>query len=268
MRRFRTTAGALVALFAFTATPALAKEFTTSRLPKECSEELPCKTKGIGIGSADEAHPEYTQKFKFGGFTILCKKAATKAKTPAEGAPVWGTSQTFASEVKFSSCGTEAKFGTNTGFLKTSFNGGLPIKFLWHVNGFAEIGSEETASEIEVGSGTTTFTISGKICKIGWPAQTVPAVAEKKPEGEYSSAVYSNNEIPVEESKLKRFPSGFQKRLVIANEFKAMKYTYEEGQCLGEGGFEEEFKGAEAKTGFYKGTFEEWVEGGNLGFNP
>jgi hypothetical protein len=87
MRRFRTTAGVLVALFAFTATPALAKEFTTSRLPKECSEELPCKTKGIGIGSADEAHPEFTQKFKFGGFTILCKKATTKAKTPAEGAP-------------------------------------------------------------------------------------------------------------------------------------------------------------------------------------
>ena len=47
-----------------------------------------------------------------------------------------------------------------------------------------------------------------------------------------------------------------------------MKYTYEEGQCLGEGGFEEEFKGAEAKTGFYQGTLEEWVEGGNLGFNP
>jgi hypothetical protein len=94
----------------------------------------------------------------------------------------------------------------------------------------------------------------------------VPAVAEKKPEGEYSAAVYSNLEHPVEISK--RFPSGFQKRLVIANEFKGMKYTYEEGQCLGEGGFEEEFKGAEARTGFYKGTFEEWIEGGNLGFNP
>ena len=81
-------------------------------------------------------------------------------------------------------------------------------------------------------------------------------------------SVFSNNEVPVEESKLKRFPSGFQRRLVISNEFKGMKYVYEEGQCLGEGGFEEEFKGAEARTGFFQGAFEEYVEGGNLGFNP
>jgi len=268
MRPVRTTAVLLVALFALSATPALAKEFVTSRLPKECSTELPCKTKGFGVGSVDENHPEYTQKFKFGGFTILCKKATTKAKTPAEGAPTWSSSQTFATEVKFSTCGTEAKFGTNTGLLKTTFNGGLPIKFLWHVNGFAEIGSEETETEVEVGGGTSTFTIAGKICKIGWPAQTGPAVAEKKPGGEYSAAVYSNNEFPVEESKLKRFPSGFQKRLIIANEFKGMKYVYEEGQCMGEGGFEEEFKGAESRTGLFVGTFEEYVEGGNLGFNP
>jgi hypothetical protein len=268
MRRVRMTAGVLVALFALTATPALAKEFTTSRLPKECSTELPCKTVGRGIGSPEEAHPEYTQKFKFGGFTILCKKGITHAKTPAEGAPVWSTSQTYATEVKFGECGTVAHFGPNAGLLRTQFNGGLPVKFLWHVNGFAELGSEETASEVEVGGGTTTFTIAGKICKIGWPAQTVPAVAEKKPAGEYSAAVYSNTEVPVEGTKLKKFPSGFQHRLIIANEFKGMKYTYEEGQCMGEGGFEEEFKGAEAKSGLFIGTFEEEVVGGNLGFNP
>jgi hypothetical protein len=269
MSYLRTIAvSAVVCACAVAATPALAKNFESSRIPNECSEASPCTTKGVGIGEVSEKFAERTARFKFGGFEILCKKVALKAKTVGEGAITWSTSQTFATEVKFNSCGTVAHFGSNAGELKTGFNGGKPVKFVYHVNGFAEEGSGETTTEVELGGATTTFTIAGKICKIGWPEQTVPAVAEKKPEAEYSSAVYSNTEVPVLETQLKKFPSGFQKRMIIANSFKGMKYVYEEGQCLGEGGFEEEFKGAEAKTGLFEGQFEEQVNGGNLSYNP
>ena len=64
----------------------------------------------------------------------------------------------------------------------------------------------------------------------------------------------------------KKFPSGIQKRLIIKNEFKGMEWFYEEGQCLGEGGFETTAKTEEAKSGVFNGTLEETLNGGNLSF--
>lgn len=87
--------------------------------------------------------------------------------------------------------------------LKTNFNGGVPLKFVFHENGFAEFGTGETESEVEVSAGASTFTIGAKTCKISWPAQT------------------------------------------ISSELKHMHYVYEGGQCVGEGGFEEEAKSTE-----------------------
>jgi hypothetical protein len=136
---------------------------------------------------------------------------------------------------------------------------------VYHVNGFAQLGAGEVESEIEVGSGSASFSISGKVCKINWPAQTVPAKAVVHPEETFSSAVYSTKEVPVEEKQKSKFPSLFQKRLVIKNQFKSMEWSYEEGQCLGEGGFEEAVKKEEAKSGVYEGTLEELINGGNLG---
>jgi hypothetical protein len=275
MRYLRMTGGlaAVVCAFAVMTAPALAHEFVASRLPKPITEAEPGRTKGIGIGNPFEgttlenpAFEKVTQEFKFGAFLIVCNKALAKAKTTAEGAVGFASSPIFASEVKFAECGDAVKLGSSYARLKTTFNGGLPIKFAWHANGYAEFGSEETVSEVEIGGGTTTFSVGGGICKIGWPAQTVPVRAVKKPAEQYSSAVYSNTEVPVLETQLKKFPTGFQKRLIIANEFKGMKYIYEEGQCKGEGGFEQEFKGAEGNSGFYKGTLEEEVVGGNLSF--
>jgi hypothetical protein len=266
MRHLRMTIGfaAVVCACAVFSAPALAKEFTASRAPHPCSEAEPCKTKGKGIGTVDEARPEYTQQFKFGSFTIECKTAASHAATPAEGAITWSTSQIFATEVKFGGCKTLAKFGTFTGAIATKFNNGLPVKFVYHVNGFVEEGSGETETEVEVGGAASSFKIGGKICTISWPAQTVPATAVKKPEGEYSAAVYSNNIVPVTVSN--HFPTGLQEKLVIANKFRQMSWEYEEGQCVGEGGFEEEAPKTEAKTGQFTGTFEEEVNAGNLGF--
>jgi hypothetical protein len=274
MRHLRMALGLVVAVCAFSlaAGPALAHNFTASRLPKPLSEAEPGKTKGFGIAS-EGLEAERNQFFKFGPFEILCT-ATAHANTIEEGAVSWSTHQTFSTEIKFQKCLTKAHFGTFTGGLATSFNvnpetkKAEPIKFVYHVNGFAEIGTGETVSEVEVGSGEANFKISGKICKINWPRQTVPAVAEKKPSEEFSAAVYSNNFVPVEETlaNKNKFPSGFQQKLVITNAFKNMAWKLEEGQCAGEGGFEEEAKTLEAKTGLYKGAIEEMVIGGNLGF--
>src|SRR5438067_1607399 len=174
MRKLSTTfgvAGALCAV-ALAATPAFGyTEFTASRVTP-LTESNPGQTKGV----APEG--EFSQKLKFGNFTIKCD-AKTSAKTIGEGAIVWETSKTFATEIKFYKCLTEAHFGTFTGGLKTYFNEGKPMKILYHINGFAEIGTGETFTEVEIGGAEASFKIAGKICKIDWPAQTVPAKAEK-----------------------------------------------------------------------------------------
>jgi hypothetical protein len=87
-----------------------------------------------------------------------------------------------------------------------------------------------------------------------------------KPTEEFSAVQYSNKEVPVEERKWKQFPSHFQNRLIIKNAFKTMDWRYEEGQCLGEGGFEGGAPKTEAKNGIYNGSLEEEVSAGNLGF--
>jgi hypothetical protein len=256
---------------AFAATPAMAGEFVASRQPKPLSETEPGKTKGVGIGSSTVGHEERSQEFKFGAFTIVCA-AKTNGKTIAEGAISWNMSQVFATEVKFEKCLTKAGFANWFGGLPTRFNVNPethkqePVKFVYHHNGFVELGSGEVESEIEVGSGSASFTIAGKVCKVDWPSQTVPAVAVEKPEKKYSTATYSNTEVPAPETQLKKFPSGFQKRLVIANNFKGMEWSYEEGQCLGEGGFEEGAEKTEGIGATYKGTLEEEVITGNLSF--
>ncbi len=268
MRNLKAILGlaALVCTFAALVAPALAAEFTASKLPNGCTEAEPCRTKGKGIGSPDEVRPEYTQKFVIGAFTIECKNAVSYAKTPAEGAFTSEKSSIFATEVKFAKCLTLARFGAFTGGLPTSFNGGHPVKFVYHTNGFAELGSGETEEAVEIGGTETSFKISGRVCTVNLPPQTVPIGAVKKPEGEFSAATYSNEEVPVSEKLIKRFPSGMQNKLIVANKFRGMKYSYESGQCKGEGGFEEEAKTTEGHSASYTGTLEEEVPGGNLGY--
>jgi len=241
---------------AFAAPAMAAEEFVASRAPTECSEATPCKTHG----KAPEG--EFSQILKFGAFEIRCN-AGTHALTVGEGAITWESNSTFATEVKFTRCKTAAKFGSFIGGLATTFNEKKPMKILYHINGFAEFGTGETTTEVEIGGAEASFKISGHICKINWPAQTVPARAEKHPEEEFSAATYSNKEVPVLVSK--KFPTGIQQKLLIANELKGMKYSYEEGQCVGEGGFEEGAKITEGKTGKWTGLLEEEVVGGNLG---
>ena len=268
MRNFKATFGlaAVVCMFAVMVAPALAAEFTASKLPSNCSEAEPCRTKGKGTGFPDEKRPEFTQLFKIGTFTIVCKKAISYAKTPAEGAFTTTGSSTFSTEVKFAECLTETKFNSFTAGTRTVFNGGKPVKFVYHTNGFAELGSGETEQAVEIGGTETAFKLAGKVCTINLPPQTVPINAVKKPEGEYSAATYSNEQVEVPEKLMKRFPAGFQNKLLVANRFRGMKYKYEGGQCVGEGGFEEPAKQTEGHNASYSGSLQEEVPGGNLGF--
>jgi hypothetical protein len=158
--------------------------------------------------------------------------------------------------------GTPTSFNVNPETKKSE-----PLKFVYHVNGFAEFGSGETESEVELGSGAASFKVGGKVCNINWPAQTVPAKATVKPGEAFSDVTYSNNEVPVEAKKIKQFPTLFKNRLIISNDFTTMAWSYEEGQCLGEGGFENGSPGkTEAKDGIYRGQLEEELTAGNIGF--
>jgi hypothetical protein len=270
MRHLRMTFGlgaavcaaATVCALALASAPAVAAEFTASRLlPSPCTEETPCKTKGRGVASEfPEKFSGYTQQFKFGAFRIDCEKAKTTGNTPAEGAITWETSQTFATEVKYSKCLAPVHTGGFTVGIHTYFNEGKPVKFVYTAAKEAEFGTGETESEVEVAGGETVFKVGAKVCKINWPSQKLTA--------KEAGITFSNTEVAVTEKQLKKFPSGFQQRLVIFNGWKHLLWNYEEGQCVGEGGFEEEAAHTEGHFGEYHGALEEEVVGGNLGFTP
>jgi hypothetical protein len=273
MKNLKLAAGLAVAIGALAATPiaATAAQFEASRLPKALSEAEPGKTKAVSTGSTELGGEERSLEFHFGQYHIFCG-AKGLDKTVNEGAVSWLTSPTFATTIKFEKCLTKIDVEGVYEGISTKFNWSPetkkvePIKFVYHQNGFVELGSGETESEVEVGSGTAAITIAGKLCKIDWPRQTVPLKAVKDPNETFSAATYSTKEVPVGSKELRKFPSGFQKRLLIANEFKGMEWSYEEGQCLGEGGFETVAKKEAAKTGTFKGSLEEQIVGGNLSF--
>ena len=268
MRRLATALGVAATCALFSSAPALAGEFTASRLPKPCTETEPCRTRGKSIES-EGLTGEHNQKFHFGPFEIYCA-AAAHANTVGEGAITWALNPTFSTEVLFTKCLTKVKFVGFTGGLATVFNRNAetkkiePIKIVYKNNGTAELGTGETEGEAEISSGEANFVISGKICKIDWPSQKVPIYT--KPTGEYSFAKFSTAEVPAPLNDTRQFPTGFQKRLIITNNLQKMLWHFESGQCLGEGGFEEEAKKTEGNQASYVGALEEYILAGNLGY--
>lgn len=258
--------------------PAGAHQFVASRLPKPLSETLPGKLQAVSVESPSLTSPagpltgEHNQYFNFGAFRIYCA-AKGYANSIGEGAVTWSTSSEFGIEMKFTKCltavsfpgfkaGLPTKFGYNSETKKIE-----PVKFVYHQNGFAEIGTGETEGEVEVAPGEATFGIAPKICRIAWPAQTVPTKAIKKPEGEYSAAAFSNLFVLAPEKQQKNFPpKGEQERLLVVNSFHNMEWHYLSGQCVGEGGFEEEAKKTEGKTATYEGSLEVNLHAGNIGY--
>jgi hypothetical protein len=235
-----------VCALAIAAAPALAHEFTASKTGKVTGK------------STTE------QNFKFGPFKITCEK------TKAKGAIAAGSTSTLTTAVKYGECTTEVKFGTKAAHVPTHFL--TPLAIAYHASGFVETGSETEEvegeavlaggeAEIKVYTGVLPGEHEKSRCTILWPEQTIPLRAAKKPEGEYSSATYSNVATP--NSSLRKFPDGFQHSISIANAFKGIKYEFE-GEPCEEWGKEE---GSEGGAGTYFGTFPEVLGGGNLEFS-
>jgi hypothetical protein len=267
MRHLRIMFGLALAVctFAVVAAPALAtmtKVFKASEVGKVFTEAEPGKTKGQGVGSLAEAtisgkEYTFTQAFKFGAFKVKCAKASSKGIVTASSFTDFGLS------IKLGQCFTEDHFGTLLTWLRTSFK--EPVIIVYHINGVVEIGteSEEIESEVKISGGTATFAVAAKICTIGWPAQAVPA--KSKPNKEYSAAVYKNESVPT--TFLKKFPSGFQHKMLIEDLFRGMKFKYESGQCSEIAEKSEEEEGLikkEGHNGEYRGSILAETLSGNL----
>jgi len=263
MRNVRLVGGlaAAVCVLAVGAAPAMAHQFVASASGKTKGkgfEEIP-----VVAGETPEFEPARMQEWKLGNFKILCYKAAGAGEVAA------GGSETFRTTTKYSKCGwypEKNSLHVAATFSKTG------ITVIYHANGYTEAvgnGEGETYEfkKAEVLETAAYIKISStKLCKIIIPEQTIPVRAVKVPNEEYSAAVFSN--IERENANLKLFPSGFQKRLVIVNEFNAMKFKYApegESQCASAPEFEKQTEeGGGGQTGQYRGTLEERLVPGDL----
>jgi hypothetical protein len=257
MRHQRKIVGliATACVLALSATPALAHEFVASASGKVKGVAQQGSSKETVIGPN-------TQELKLGTFKVYCNKATAK------GAVAAGASKTFATSVKFAWCWTPVKFGAHTGAVAVHMVAPLAIEY--HANGFVETGSEleEVEGSATLKGGEAEFKANTGInsefekstCTIKWIEQTIPVKAEKKPELEYSSVTYSNEEKPA--TTMKRFPDGFQHYIKVSNAFKGIKYEYE-GEPCEEWGKEE---GAEGGGGTYTGSFTQTLNTGDFEF--
>ena len=239
-----------VCVLALTAAPTMAHQFVASKL---------AKIVGHGFEETTEFEPAKMQEWHLGTFTIRCYSAhETGAITELE-------SETLTTTIKFAKCGWYPQKNSLHVAANWSTSG---LTIVYHANGYTEAVGNGEGEEVEFKKATILETAafikinSTKLCKIVIPEQTIPVAAIKLPLAEYSAAVYSNAEVPA--ANLKYFPTGFQKRLVITNDFKKMKYKYsgEETQC-DTGTFEEKTEGV---TGVYKGSLEPYIQYGNLSF--
>lgn len=242
MRRARImpAIATIVCATAVAAAPASAHQFTASAL----KSVFPLKTKGVGVG---------TQSFKFGKIEIECEVETAKGTAAESPTPVLKV------VAQYKECIVPITvFGQHT-TTTTHFK----VEYLYHANGLVQVGEglEETAPApaVEIGPGSVTMGIANTGgCKVVWPAQTIPFSFEKQPMEQYSAAVFSPEEVAA--TNLKLFPTGFQKKLVIANEFKSMDYSiFEKGLCS-------ELEKTEGNNGRYTGKLDLEVLSGNLGF--
>jgi len=80
------------------------------------------------------------------------------------------------------SFGLSTSFNVNPGTKKAG-----PIKFVYHVNGFAEIGTGETFTEVEVGSGEANFKSPAKSARSTGRRRPFPRQEAKATEGKTGS---------------------------------------------------------------------------------
>lgn len=240
MKRVKAAIGLAIGIcvLAIVAAPVSAHEFTASAFNKT----FPLKTKGEGTG---------TQLFKLGRVEFECGVAKAKGVVSESPAPLLKVS------VKYTECESHTKFYGQASYPKIHFRN--RVEYLYHQNGFAEIGAGGEIESPTIGSGPIEIVIAQTGgCKLLWPAQTVPFKAEIKPEEEYSAVLFSSKEVTAE--NLKKFPTGFQQKLVITNELKNMAYEIEPiGLCEG-------WEKTEGKIGLDTGGLELETIGGDLSF--
>jgi len=250
-----------ICLFGAMTASAFAHEFVASKYKHTISEVEPVKT----VSKA--AEEEELQEFNFGRYHVICRLLHGKGLITE---PV---SSTLTTHVNYSKCGyfPGGKKEAELGFIGfgAQITGG--ITFALEVNGAAELVGNESGEEFEYGTKAELRETSAlikitnrKYCTLIIPTQTVPAVAVKKPEGEYSAVTYSNDPVAVEETptKLKMFPGGFQHKLIISLQLKAIKFRFnEETQCG-----EHEPK-IEKGGGLISGGMTMEIPGGNLEFH-
>jgi hypothetical protein len=246
MRHLRLSLGliASVCAFAVAASPALAHEFIASKAGK--------------VHGAEESE----QLFKFGAIKMKCQQASAAGKVAG------GSTQTFATLIKFSKCLTTAKVGTHEIFIATKWL--TPLAIEYHANGFVESGS--MVSEIEgrtvLAGGSAVIKINtGKTeefekseCHVSWPPQTIPRKAITSPTEEFSAATYTNAANP--HLVTKAFPDGLQHYIIVTNAFKGITFELEGEPCETWGREE----GPEGGGGTYNGSFPELLTGGNFEF--
>jgi|SRR5271165_325695 len=246
MRHVKMAMGIAAAVCAFGAasvTAASAHTFKVSKLSGvPITPATPAPTAGRGEGESS---------FKFGGIKIHCGTAKAKGTVSSY------EFKEFASEVHYSECFTEVKFGKEeVAQVKTKIPA---VTYVFHANGFVETGTEteEEEGEVHISGGEVAVVLTGLKCVVNWPAQTVPTKAIKQPEGEFGAASYANEEVA--NPKMKLFPSGFQKKVVVSTELKKMEYSVEGGAC-------ESFGKTEGHSGLQSGTLTEEVKSGNISY--
>jgi len=241
MMRVRLTTVLVIAVCALcaSATAAMATEFKANAVGKTFSEESPGKLRGAGSGP---------QEFKLGIFTFTCEAATSK------GAITGGSTSKLFVHVRFRGCWTNLlpeKSHERLSF-KVAFRGGFDIEY--SSNGAAENGAESTSEVALVNPSPVTAVVGGTGCIISWPPQRITNAGVKDP-GPYTAATFTNQEVA--NGKIKQFPSGFQHKLEIHNEFLHLFAETEGGKC-------EEVEKTESKVGYYKGSLLEEVIAGNL----
>ncbi|HEY4428371.1 MAG TPA: hypothetical protein VGN08_09230 [Solirubrobacteraceae bacterium] len=260
MRKTWITAVIAVLSTLVVAAPAMAHQFVASKLGKSAGrgyEEIAIPEKP----AQPEFIPERMQEFRLGKFRVLCYMDRSKGEVTEL------SSETFESVNKYSKCGWYPQNDQLHVFAATSATG---MKVVYHANGFAQLlGNGEGESHEYRGLGTRETALlikipSAKACNIAIPEQIVPIKAEKHPEEEFAAVTYTNVETAT--TRLRVFPSGFQKKVVFNQELKTLhfKYVGEETQCANLEEFEKQSEEAGGGTGVYKGKIIQEVASGDL----
>jgi hypothetical protein len=236
MRRSLAPVAAL-AVLALGATPAMAKTEPPNPHQFAGSENVEPRYRGEG---------EWDLK----PFTVTCEKAKSKASGVTPTFP----SKTLVAVLKYSGCTAEATISRAEYELKAKVR--TPVTYVYHANGVVEVGAGGTINEGKLeGAGPVEIAVSGLFkCTIDVEPGTFPAKSLKKPEAQYETATYTNEEETVEKGK-----SGPMviKKLSIATALTNMPYELE-------GEFCEAMPKTEYGTGSFTGSLLAEIKKGSL----